>query len=358
MATPSSSQARQPTGVVLLNGTQVPWTEWEVSSNGFYRADTFTAALPVSALPASLSIAVLSNLDVITVEIRAAVDGSSPTSLILGIVADFDVDWLDGTAHLTGRDHTGDFIETKTAVKYLNQTSSKIIQTLAAEHGLTANVQATTTLAGKYYEVDHDKLTDEITEWDLITYLAQKEGYYAWVSGTVLNFQPAALVQGTPIPIQWTPPSASAPPNAPFVSLKTTRNLTLAGDVRVIVYSWNHKQKQAFKVTATATKSKKSQASGGTSQTYTFRVPGLTHDQAQQWAQNKAEEITRHERLIALELPPDVTTTPRNQIQLTGTGTSWDQLYWIDEVTRRMAWGEFTQTVGAKNHSPQSTVSV
>ena len=39
------SAARTPVGVVLINGTQVPWIEWQVSSNGFFRADTFTVKL-------------------------------------------------------------------------------------------------------------------------------------------------------------------------------------------------------------------------------------------------------------------------------------------------------------------------
>ena len=33
----ATSAARQPRGAVFLNGTEIPWTEWEVSTNSFYR---------------------------------------------------------------------------------------------------------------------------------------------------------------------------------------------------------------------------------------------------------------------------------------------------------------------------------
>lgn len=359
MATTSAgpSEVRQPSAIVLVNGVQVPWKEWEVTNNGFYRADTFSVTLPVSSLPKGSQVSDLADASPINVEIRASVDGSSPTSLITGVVVDFEVSWRAGTLTMSGRDHTGDFIDAKTAEKFQNQTASQIVTTLAGRHGLSADVQATSTLAGRYYEIDHDRLTDETTEWDLITYLAQKEGYYAWVTGTTLHFKPASLVQGTPINVQYTAPGVGQLPSGAFVEMHTRRNLTLAADVHVIVWSWNHKQKTQFKVTAQGKKTGKG-ASSAPPQVYTYRVPGLTRDQAQQWAQNKLEEISRHERTLEIEEPMDVTLTPRNQIQLSGTGTSFDQLYWIDQVTRRFAFEEATQTVQAKNHSPQSTVSV
>lgn len=348
--------ARTPSGIVLVNGAQVPWARLEVTNNGYYRADTFEVVLPLSSLPKGTQFSDLSNAGMIAVEVRVSVDGSAPTSLILGQVSGFDASLRAGTLTLSGRDRTGDFIEAKSAEKFQNQTSSQIVTTLAGRHGLTADVKATTTPSGRYYEIDHDRLTDEITEWDLITYLAQKEGYFAWVTGTTIHFRPATEVQGTPITVKWTAPTAAASASAPFTEATLGRNLTLASDVTVIVWSWNHRQKTAFKVTVKSTKTG-GQTSKGAPQVYTFRVPGLTKDQATQYGQNKLEELTRHERTLDLELPMDVTTMPRNQIQLQGTGTGFDQLYWIDEVVRRLEWGEATQSVKCKNHSPQSTVS-
>jgi phage protein D len=345
--------ARVPMGVVLINGTQVPWESWRVSNNGFFRADTFDVVLPLTTLPQGLRVSDLSNMNQIMVEVRLSVDGSSPTSLILGLVEPFEVNWPHGEITLTGKDLSTKFLNTKTASSFQNQTSSQVIEQLAASQGLTANAQATTTPIGKYYQIDHNKLTAGTTQWDLITYLAQKEDFYAWVSGTTLNFQPSSVVQGTPISVQWDPATMTATANGPVVSLKTTRNLLLASDVKVVVDTWNHRQKAKFRGAVTATKTGKSNGAPSTL-TYHLRSPGLTSDAAQAAAQAQAEQITRHERLFEMETPPDVTTTPRNQVQISGTGTSWDQSYWIDVVDRSMRWGEFTQTVSGKNHSPQS----
>jgi phage protein D len=351
-----TSSARIPSGIVLLNGTQVPWLEWSVNNNGYYSPDKFAVTLPVSALPSGFQRADLADMAQIMLEVRAALDGGAPVSLVIGRVDDIEDDLVDGIIHLTGRDRTADFIEAKTTEKFANQTSSQIVQTLAARHGLTANAQSTTTKVGKYYEVDHDKLTDNITEWDLITYLAQKEGFVAYVTGTVLNFQPDTTASGTPIPIVYTPAQNGQPASGPFTRAAMKRSLTLASDVVVNVYSWNHKSKQAFKVTATATKT--GAKSSGPTQTYTFRFPGLTKDQAQAIAQQRAEDITRHERLFEYDAPGDLTTTAQSQVQLSGTGTAYDQTYWVAEIERRMSFGEgFEMTVKTKNHSPQSTVT-
>jgi len=49
-------------------------------------------------------------------------------------------------------------------------------------------------------------------------------------------------------------------------------------------------------------------------------------------------------------MPGELSLMPRQQIMLVGTGTAFDQVYWIDEITRRLdVQGGFTQTVRARN---------
>ena len=328
-----------------------------MENNSYYQADKFSVDLAVGALPAGFQRPDLSTLADIEVEIRAAVDGSSETSLIIGVVDDIEDDFINGTINLSGRDHTADFIEAKTTEKFVNQTASDIVTTLAGRHGLTADVTATTTKSGLYYEIDNARLTDESTEWDLICFLAQHENYDVWVTGKTIHFHPADQTYGEPLAVTYSPATASAIASGAYTALKAHRSLTLASDITVIVWTWNHKQKKAFKVEAKA--SKKGKKSGGTPQTYTYRIAGLTKDQATQIAQNKLEELSRHERTIELDVPGDITTTARMQIQLSGTQTSYDQIYWIDEISRKMSFdGGFEMTVKAKNHSPQTTVTV
>ena len=51
-------------------------------------------------------------------------------------------------------------------------------------------------------------------------------------------------------------------------------------------------------VTYHVTKAFKSQRSGGKAQVYSYVVPNLTRDQAQQLAKSTAEDITRHEKVL------------------------------------------------------------
>ncbi|MGH6970106.1 MAG: phage late control D family protein, partial [Caulobacteraceae bacterium] len=339
-----------PQGLVLVNGVQAPCLDWEVTTCGFFQASTFRVTLAASGLPAGLSLAALCDMSAVPVEVRASLDGGAPTSLILGRADDVDVDWAARTVSLSGRDRTADLIEARTAESFLNRTASQAVETLAARHGLTANAAATPTKIGAYSQSDHAKLSGQGSEWDLVVHLAKKEGFYAWVSGTTLNFQPETAAVGAPTVVRWTPAGGGALAAGPFVGLKTRRNLSLASAVTVTVSSWNHTQKTPFKATVTGVKTG---APGGSPQTYSYRKPGLTFDQARQLAQSQLEAVTRHERTLELEMAPDLTLTPRGQIELAGTGTAFDQLYWIDQVERRMAFGEFSQTVSAKNHSPQ-----
>lgn len=329
----------------------------EVTNNTYYSPDHFEVTLPVSSLPAGLQRADLADAADLEVEVRISLDGSAGTSMIIGRVDDIEDSLLAGEIKLMGRDHTADFIETKTTEKFQNQTASQIVTTLAGRHGLTPDVTATTTKSGRYYEIDHDRLTDESTEWDLLTYLAQKEGFDVWVTGRTVHFHPSDQAAGDPIVLTYKPATPQNVAEGDFIDVKMRRSLTLASDVTVIVYSWNHKQKKAFKVTAKAAKAKGKQPNGKP-QVYTYRIPGLTKDQALAEAQRRAEEITRHERVIEVARPGDVTTTARDQLQLRGTGTSFDQVYWIDEIIRRLSIEEgFDMTIKAKNHSPQSTVT-
>ena len=125
----------------------------------------------------------------------------------------------------------------------------------------------------------------------------------------------------------------------------------------VRVQSWNQAQETVITAENHRNQANKSQRVGGTAQVYTFYPPNLTKDQADKWAAAKAEDITKHERVIAGTLPADNLLNNRSLIKLVGTGTSWDQLYNLDSVTRRMSVTEgYSMEFRAKNHSTQSTI--
>jgi phage protein D len=340
---------RQPRLRVLANGTEVAGAiDASVTSNNHYAADCFRVTL------APIPVALAATAD-ITLEVQFSLDGgASFTSLVQGAVDMLDLDPVQGTLTLIGRDLTAALIETRTQDTFANQTSSEIATTLAGRHGLAANVTATSTPVGRYWELEHDRLvlndfSRATTEWDLLVTLAQHEGFDVWISGTTLNFQPP---QPSNAPQAVLRPTATETGPVNVVSLRLERSLTLAGAVQVTVKSWHSRMGSACVQSASS-----AGASGqaGTPLSYVYVVPNLTADQALNLAQQRLATLTQHERVVSAEMPGELSLAPRMMLRLEGTGTDFDQSYWIDEIERRLSVGHgFTQRLRAKNSSPTS----
>lgn len=280
------------------------------------------------------------------------------TTLLVGDCDTVDIAMAVGEVRVAGRDLTALLIDQKIADTYQNQTSSQIATILANAAGLTPNVTATTTLVGRYYRSDHtntalDQFSEAGTQWDLLVYLATQEGFDVWVDGTTLNFQPPPV---TPTMVNLTYSSGNIP-KFNGMSLNLHRAMTLAKDVEVQVRSWNSQHKSGFtvKMRGSIKTSSGAVVKLGPPQTYIFVKPGMTHAQAQVFAQQKLVEISRHERVVAFKMPGDLISTVRDMVSLSGTQTSFDQAYYIDTLERSLDFKSgFIQTITMKNHSPQT----
>jgi len=63
-----------------------------------------------------------------------------------------------------------------------------------------------------------------------------------------------------------------------------------------------------------------------------------------------------HERVVEFVVPGDLSMSSTGQLLVAGTGTEFDQAYYIDLVERRIGLRDgFTQRVMAKSSSPRST---
>ena len=336
-----TSRSRAPRLLALVNGAVLgSVTDAEVTSNNHYAADRFRATAALAGDPVFGGAFWASGED-IEVDIQFSLDGgASFTSLIRGTVDKVSLDPATGLVHLEGRDLSAALIEARTQEAFANRTASEIATILAQRHGLAANVRTTTTPVGRYYQDEHDQITlDQFsfmtTEWDLLCNLARLEGFDVFVSGTSLNFQPAFVTPDVVLSV--------APTD--LVDLRMERCLTLARGITVTVKSWNVRQQTAFAETA-------SLAGSGTAQSYVFVQPNLTPDQALNLAQRKLAELAQHERVIELTMPGELTLTPRSMIALNGTGTAFDQSYFVDTIERRIGVGcGFVQRVRAKNVS-------
>jgi hypothetical protein len=370
-ALPVAAAARQPRGLVRVNGEVMPgWVIWEVDNNAFYQADTFRCTFALSRLPSARGPGWWAGLQQIDVEILAGFpkDPQSFTaaeldSLIYGRVDDLTFDPVSGQIEISGRDLTSEFIDTKTTEKFQNLTSSQVVEQLAQRHGMTAVVTKTETKTGRYYEIDHARMNDQRSEWDLLTWLAHEEQFMVFVKGKELHFVPKPNPDDDPYVLQWDAPTDER--GHPVFSGKTlvfSRNLTLAKDVIVKVRSWNAKHKKGFTKVAQATHNKNTVLIGaaqpiGEAQTYSYTIPGLTPEQALQRAQALLKEITAHEMKLTATLPADNVLAITNIVKVTGTGTAFDQIYYPASIVRHMSVMEgYSMTLNAKNHSPESVV--
>ena len=343
-----------PRAAITVNGSQIVGCveHFETENNNYFAADTYDVTLALAALPQGYGLSLLAD-NIVEIGVQASNDGGqSWTTLVQGYSDTVDLDLPNGRVSLKGRDRSAVFIDTKTDTKYQNMTASQIATKLAESHGLTANVTPTSTPSGRYYEIDHARLTNNVSEWTLLNYLAQEEGFDCYVTGTTLNFVPSQQGGQPGFTITYQPGQSD------YLDIGLRRSMTLAKDLIVKVISWNAKTRTAFTATASRGKSTKD-AFSDTAQIYTFKQPGLTQEQAQAFANARLDELSKHERDVTLRMPGELALQPRSVIALNGTNTSFDQSYFLDSIRREMSMGAgFVETLTMKNHTPESSVGV
>lgn len=357
---------RHPRWRILVGGTPLSGCESvEIHATGHRKASTVSARFSLGADP-SLLATWADAQPPISLEVQAAflVDSQSEEqavwqSAFVGDVSDIHIDLPNGSVDVTGRDLAGRLIDGRTRETFANQSSSEIAHTIAGRFGLTADVDATTTRAGSYYQLEHDKLVNDsfsktTTYWDLLSYLAKHENFDLWVDGKTLHFKKAvdiATVQ--PVPLVWSPASDTvAYPSIPVADIQLRRSCTLGKGIKVIVKTWNSKQKHSSEISYPASAAKDAQE-------YVYVRPGWSPERALQYAQSEYSDILRHERSVDITMPGELSMTPRSIVSLAGTGTSFDTRYFVDELSREFSLdGGFTQHVVLKNHPVQSDADV
>lgn len=352
---------RRPRLQVLANGTPVAGAlSADIVSTNDFAADRFSVVIALGPDPVWTA-DYWSQQSSLVVEVQMGFlpDGAPAgtavwTSLVEGAVDTIEIGVPQATVRVDGRDFSAAMMTALTQETFANQTSSDIVTTIAQRHNLTPQVTATDTIVGRYYELEHDRITlnqfsRSSTEWDLLVSLAQHEGFELFVQGTTLYFQPPSSDPASPDLLLRPSATANGPVN--LISLRMERKLALAGEVEVTVKTWNSRQQNAYVQSA----SKGGGSTSGSSQSYVLVRPNLLPDGAAKLAQSWLAMLAQHERVIAVQMPGELTLTPRSIVALEGTGTAFDQAYYIDTLERRLRFdGGFLQHLRAKNSDAQS----
>ncbi len=312
------SEVRQPRLQVTLNGSELPGViAADVHANNHLAADRFRVRLAASVAP----VEALQEPGGVLLAISMSLGGGW-TSLLTGTADCLSLDPIHGVLDIEGRDLSSTMIEARVDGTFSNRTSSEIATTLAGRHGLQAAVQQTSTPVGRYYQSEHDRLTigqfaKATTEWDLLAFLAGREGFNLFMDGNTLVFGPA--VTDDAVLIQ----------KEDCISLQLEHSLALAREIVVTVRSWGTRSGTAVTQTATG-------GSGGTTWNHSITRPNLTAADAQSLASQVLADLVRHEWLATLTMPGELTMTARSAVAIAGTGTDWDRSYGVAELTRHL----------------------
>lgn len=345
---------RQPRGVVKIAGEACEgWLRYTTDENEFNQPDTFDVIFALSGLPESRDANWWATQEEVEVELFAGFPADPTsyseadlTSIFKGKADDIDIDWGRMVVTVSGRDRTADLMDAKTSERDTNSTSSDIVSKIASRRGLTPVVTSTSTKVGKFYQLDNVGMTEERTEWDLITWLARQEGFVTFVRGSELHFGPRSDAGQDPYLVKVEAPGDGRGywrSSAGAVAVR--RTLMAARGVKVEVRTWNSKRKKAFTKTASR---------GKAEQVYRYTIPNLTPEQAQERADKLLEEISRHALTLSISGPADADLRVDDVISLEGTGTACDQVYFPQSISRTMSSdGGYEWDITAKNKAPE-----
>ncbi|HEX4261009.1 MAG TPA: hypothetical protein VHY76_07895 [Acetobacteraceae bacterium] len=327
-----SSSLRQPSLTVLANGARVAGvTSARVSTNNHFTAGSFSVQAALAAVDPNF----WSDSTDILLEVRMGLGGIEQ-SMMIGQVDTVEMEPIRGVMRVTGRDLAAQMIAARTQESFQNQTASQVAETIAGRHGLASSVTATRTPIGRYYQIEHDKITldrfhNATTEWDLLVLLARQEGFNLFVNNATLHFgQPqAGAARLVLVP-------------SDLLSLHMERALTLAGEIKLTVKSWNSRQMSSCTSTA-------SSGSGGIVQELVIVRPNLKQSEADQLAQTLLAELAAHQRTVAFTMPGEFTLAAQGTVALQGTGSAFDGTYNVLELERSLSVTQgFIQRVRAK----------
>ena len=410
------SYARKPRGRVTANGTPLRFTKFEVIQNNNHGTDTFQVELPLFDPKAPHDWTWWADQTDIEIEVSVGFeqqDGSvgSWQSLIVGPVDAVAMAPLSyghnqgggggsgvnvrsavgyggairhegGPAHpmgavltIRGRDYSGQLQDSQMSQQFIGNdlSAAQIIpQIVARVPQLSVDfTPASNDAIPDIYNNQGGRLFLNRSPWDVITSLADHEGYQVRMKGRTVVVQPNGPPDtSNPYRVYYTPESHDAnnpqnyrPVSSNVITLRLARAINIAKGVDVFVQAYDSQtgQRPSRKVARVrsgrrASRNGATQAQSPTS--YTFNRPGMSPEQAQKHANARAGQIAQFEREISFQIAGDPTLTVDRPIMLTGTGTQFDQTYFIDQVDHRLAVESgYAMEVRARNKSSDTSAS-
>ena len=312
---------------VLINGISVSGLlSASIVTTNCFSADTFSLSISMGSQSEN-NLAFWASIYSAYVEISVTSSGF-PTfvSLMTGMIDTVHIDPIQKIVALEGRDLSATMIDAYRQQDFVNQTASEVVAAIANYHGLTPAVTPTTEIVGRYFSSGYTKLSlgqfsRVRSDWDFLVQLARENRFDVFVEGKTLYFQPSAIFDGLPIVLSLT--------DAKRVRIE--RNLTVSQAIAADVQSWNSQGMASYRSNVSGNSVAVTQSppvSGSSS--FLFSASNFTSEQVQASANQYAEELGRLATIAHLDMPWDLTITPRASILLIGTATALDLSSFFD----------------------------
>lgn len=330
-----AGQVRQPRGYLSVNGARIDVISIEIHLSREAKSDTLHAEFPMTDLPEGLDTAYWAEEPEIEVKGYISGDDAGSEALFTGKITQVRLNWLKRTIDINGHDKSRDMMEKKSlSESFKNKKGKEIIEEVAKRNGLKVQSKADTLKAGRNYDIDHVHHPRELTDWDLVNYLADAEGLTASLQGDTLYLGQDGEDDLPTLSVEYEEPTPQSVARGTSMSLSGVHNKDLTKKATVKVKSWDHRTKKM--VEGKKTLKSTGQGDKGTGITYEYQAPGLKQDRASRIAEKRLRRATKQERAITLEIPGVDGVTARMGLDLTGTGTAFDQPYDIESVEHRL----------------------
>ena len=271
-------------------------------------------------------------------------DSYLPQSLISGMIDTLVVDPIRQTVAIEGRDLSSTLIDSYRQQDFVNQTASDVVSDIALYHGLTPVVTTTTGEVGRYYGDGYTRLSlgqfsRLRSDWDLIVQLARENSFDVFVQETSLIFQPSATWEGLPVRIAL----------GDVRTMRFDQSLTVASSATARVQSWNSQNMASYASNSLDDGADASPAlTNSVSQPFLFSAANFTSQQVAESAERYAAELSRLGTVLHIEMPWDLTLSPRTTVLIDETDSMFDATYKVDSIERHYSFSSgSSQTIRA-----------
>lgn len=337
-----TSGVRAVVGYLVVNGQNIPVLKAEAQQTANNQSGHFSATVALDALPSGTDEDYFSNTSPIQAGIAVSTQaGVQPTTLIQGSVDTADFDYDVGLLNVTCNDATAPLHRNKSSEKFVNQQPPDIINTVAGRIGLSTQTDAFSLFAGKIVQIDFAKMTEDISFGSILHKMTEFMGglWYLDPQTQIVHVRIGsnATPSGGAYVITFSP---GPPRSGNFLTLRISRKVPHGQNTSVMIKGWHTKKKKVISSTKTL-------AGQGGNLTYSYHVPNVEQDHADQWAAAKLGNHTRHEISVSVECVGDPTIDISAGLQL--SGTKFDQSYDIDTIDHEIGERGYTMMIDAKS---------